>query len=73
MNRSNHYYNYSYFSIKIFMRTITLIFPVYNDWESLRMLLRKIEKIVKKKECKFKVLIINDNSININKKKTQSK
>ena len=50
------------------MRTITLIFPVYNDWESLRILLGKIEKIVKKKECKFKVLIINDNSIKINKK-----
>tara|TARA_A100001015_G_C14932440_1_gene689015 strand:+ start:315 stop:1199 length:885 start_codon:yes stop_codon:yes gene_type:complete len=51
------------------MRTITLIFPVYNDWESLGILLRKIEKIVKKTECKFKVLIINDNSIKINKKK----
>ena len=51
------------------MRIITLIFPVYNDWESLTLLLRKIEKKVKKKEYKFQVLVINDNSTKINKKK----
>ena len=51
------------------MRIITLIFPVYNDWESLRLLLRKIEKKIKKKEYRFQVLIINDNSTKINKKK----
>lgn len=51
------------------MRKITLILPVYNDWKSLRLLLRKIEKIIKKKEHKFEVLIINDNSSIRNKKK----
>ena len=51
------------------MRTITLIFPFYNDWESLRLILRKIEKKIKKKEYRFQVLIINDNSTKKNKKK----
>tara|TARA_B100000963_G_scaffold197602_1_gene171950 strand:+ start:783 stop:1667 length:885 start_codon:yes stop_codon:yes gene_type:complete len=51
------------------MRKITLILPVYNDWESLRLLLGKIEKKVKKKEHSFQVLLINDSSTILNKKK----
>ena len=43
------------------MRRITLILPVYNDWESLRLLLNKIKKKIKKKII-CNVLIINDNS-----------
>ena len=43
------------------MRRITLILPVYNDWESLRLLLNKIKKKIKKKII-CDVLIINDNS-----------
>ena len=43
------------------MRRITLILPVYNDWGSLRLLLNKIKKKIKKKIL-CDVLIINDNS-----------
>lgn len=50
------------------MRRITLILPVYNDWESLKLLLGKVEKILKKRDYEFQVLIVNDNSSKINKK-----
>lgn len=50
------------------MRKITLILPVYNDWESLKFLLGKVEKLLNKKKYVFQVLIVNDNSTMINKK-----
>ena len=44
------------------MMHITLILPIYNDWQSLKILLKQIEIVVKETKYKFSVLLINDNS-----------
>ena len=44
------------------MMHITLILPIYNDWQSLKVLLKQIEIVVKETQYKFSVLLINDNS-----------
>ncbi len=46
------------------MRKITILIPVYNDWESLTKLLKEIDEIVKEtKNLEFSCLVINDCSI----------
>tara|TARA_B100000401_G_scaffold416596_1_gene339045 strand:- start:585 stop:1466 length:882 start_codon:yes stop_codon:yes gene_type:complete len=44
------------------MMHITLILPIFNDWQSLKILLKQIEIVVKETKYKFSVLLINDNS-----------
>ena len=44
------------------MNDFTIILPVYNDWHSLSVLLRQIEKSLKKMKNKFNLLLINDGS-----------
>ena len=44
------------------MDTYTFLLPVYNDWESTKILLSQIEKYLKNIKNNYKVLIINDNS-----------
>ena len=45
------------------MKKITILIPVYNDWESLIKLLSDINKIIDDiKDCKFKCVIVNDSS-----------
>ena len=54
------------------MKHIILI-PVYNDWESLNLLLTKIDKSLKKR---IRILIINDAStetISLKKNKLKKK
>ena len=48
------------------MATYTFILPSYNDWKSISILLNQIEKYLKKIKNTYKVLIINDNSSEIN-------
>ena len=46
------------------MKKITILIPVYNDWESLTKLLKEIDEIVKEtKNLEFSCLVINDCSI----------
>ena len=46
------------------MKKITILIPVYNDWESLTKLLKEIAEIVKEtKNLEFSCLVINDCSI----------
>jgi len=44
------------------MNIYTIIFPTYNDWKSLSILLYQIEKILKNTNNIYKVLIVDDNS-----------
>ncbi len=44
------------------MNNITLILPVFNDWESLNILLKNIEIVLKKTNYKFNILLIDDSS-----------
>ena len=44
------------------MKKIIILIPVYNDWRSLNLLLKKINFILNKNNLKTDVLIINDNS-----------
>ena len=44
------------------MKKIIVLIPVYNDWRSLNLLLKKINFILNKNNLKTDVLIINDNS-----------
>ena len=48
------------------MNNFTIILPVYNDWRSLNTLLNKIEKSLKNIKNTFQILLINDNSTEIN-------
>ena len=34
--------------------------PLYNDWDSLRILLRKLNNELKKKEIQSEVIVVND-------------
>ena len=49
-------------------KSLTIIFPVYNDWESIKILLKKIDTIIKTIELKIKIVIVNDGSNNNNEK-----
>ena len=44
------------------MNNFTIILPVYNDWRSLNILLKKIENSLKKLKKTYQILLINDNS-----------
>ena len=44
------------------MDTYTFLLPVYNDWESTKILLSQKEKYLKNIKNNYKFLIINDNS-----------
>lgn len=44
------------------MNSFTIILPVYNDWHSLGVLLKQIEKLLIKTKNKFRLLLINDGS-----------
>jgi hypothetical protein len=44
------------------LKKIIILIPVYNDWRSLNLLLKKINFILNKNNLKTDVLIINDNS-----------
>jgi len=45
------------------MKIIAFLIPVYNDWESLKILLKKIDfEIENFQDCKFKLYIVNDAS-----------
>ena len=44
------------------MKHITIILPIYNDWKSLKILLKRIQLIVSKVNYTFSILLINDNS-----------
>ena len=44
------------------MNIFTIILPVYNDWHSLGILLKQIEKSLIKTKNKFKLMLINDGS-----------
>ena len=49
------------------MNIYTIVFPTYNDWKSLSILLIQIEKYLKNTNIIYKVLIIDDNSSEKNK------
>ncbi len=55
------------------MKSFTIILPVYNDWDSLKILLNKIEKSLKNSKHAFNIFLINDCSTEINKYKFNKK
>ena len=42
------------------MKNFTIAIPVFNDWDNLNRLLKKINLIAKKNSFEFNILIIND-------------
>ena len=44
------------------MRKNIILIPIYNDWKSLDLLLKKIDLELKKKNYNSEILIINDAS-----------
>ena len=48
------------------MKKITILIPVYNDWQSVFQLLRNIDKIVSTIEAEFSLVIVNDATIEVN-------
>jgi polyisoprenyl-phosphate glycosyltransferase len=42
------------------MKNFTIILPVFNDWKSLNVLLKRIEDSLKNYKKNFKILLIND-------------
>ena len=42
------------------MKNFLIVIPVYNDWENLNKLLKKINIIAKKNGFIFSILVIND-------------
>ena len=45
------------------MKSIYILISIYNDWKSLKLLLKKINEAVEKmNSCKFNCLILNDAS-----------
>ncbi len=44
------------------MKNLLFLIPVYNDWKSLNLLLKKIDLELKKKNYNSEILIINDAS-----------
>ena len=60
------------------MKNFLIVIPVYNDWDNLNKLLKKINIIAKKNSFKFSILVINDFSnispkINFKKNKNLNK
>jgi len=50
------------------MKIFQILIPIYNDWESLNILLSKIFSLNKNSGCKFNILIIDDYSSEKNNK-----
>jgi glycosyltransferase involved in cell wall biosynthesis len=44
-----------------------LLIPVYNDWESLRILISRLSQVLKMANGKFEILIVDDGSVQIEK------
>ena len=44
------------------MKKLTLILPLYNDWKSANLLLKRISLNLKKEKLSINVIIINDKS-----------
>ena len=44
------------------MNNFTILLPVYNDWQSLNILLNQIKKSLLKTKIKFSLFLINDGS-----------
>ena len=44
------------------MEKLIILIPVYNDWKSLNLLIKKINFELNKKNLDSEILIINDNS-----------
>ena len=42
------------------MKNFTIVIPVFNDWDNLNRLLKKINLIAKKNSFKFNILVTND-------------
>ena len=60
------------------MKNFLIVIPVYNDWDNLNKLLKKINIIAKKNSFIFSILVINDFSnispkINFKKNKNLNK
>jgi len=54
------------------MKIFQILIPIYNDWESLNILLSKIFSFNKNSGYKFNILIIDDNSLEKNNKNLSS-
>jgi len=54
------------------MKIFQILIPIYNDWESLNILLSKIFSLNKNSGYKFNILIIDDNSSEKNNKDLSS-
>ena len=51
------------------MKKFTILIPIYNDWESLKILLSNINECIKNiKSAQFNCIIVNDCSTVINPK-----
>ena len=50
-----------------------ILLPLYNDWENLKILIKKIKKIKFNENFNYKILVIDDCSKTKSKKKIQSK
>lgn len=44
------------------LRTLRLVVPVFNDWESLRMLLRETDQVAASLPVRISVIVVNDGS-----------
>ena len=56
------------------MKNFIILTPVYNDWENLNKLLKKINDEAERNNFEFEIFVVNDSSTinaNINFRKTQ--
>ncbi|MCP4142017.1 MAG: glycosyltransferase [Chloroflexi bacterium] len=49
------------------MREITIITPVYNDWEAFLLLLSEIEEVASENALSVKIIAVNDGSVHVPK------
>ena len=57
------------------MKTFIILTPVYNDWENLNKLLKKINDEAERNNFEFEVFVVNDSSTinaDINFRKTKN-
>ncbi|MGD1840211.1 MAG: glycosyltransferase [Thermonemataceae bacterium] len=54
------------------MKKIIILLPVYNDWQSLQLLISKIEKILSGNIFNAKIVVVDDGSTKLPKNKTHS-
>ena len=41
---------------------IKILIPIFNDWNSVKLLINKIDKVITDIEAEFSVIIVNDAS-----------